>query len=32
MIQTGFAKPAHLFRDLDQFETWSQICLKNLFH
>ena len=29
--QTGFAEPSELARDLDQFETWSQICLKHLF-
>jgi predicted NUDIX family phosphoesterase len=28
---TGFAKPEELLRDLDQFETWSQICLQHLF-
>lgn len=31
MLQTGFSSPAELVRDLDQFETWSQICLKHLF-
>jgi len=28
---TGFAKPEDLLRDLDRFETWSQICLRHLF-
>ncbi len=31
IIQTGFATPAELLRDRDQFETWSQICLDHLF-
>jgi len=30
MIDAGFAPPEQLVRDLDQFETWSQICLKHL--
>jgi predicted NUDIX family phosphoesterase len=30
MINAGFAPPEQLVRDLDQFETWSQICLKHL--
>ena len=30
IIQTGFATPAELLRDRDQFETWSQICLDYL--
>ena len=30
IIQTGFATPAELLRDRDQFETWSQICLDHL--
>jgi predicted NUDIX family phosphoesterase len=30
IIQTGFATPAELARDRDQFETWSQICLDYL--
>ena len=29
--ETGFAQPEELLRDLDSFETWSQICLKHLF-
>ena len=31
MIQAGFAPPEQLLRELDEFETWSQICLKALF-
>ena len=31
MINAGFASPEHLLRDLDEFETWSQICLKHLY-
>ena len=31
IIQTGFATPADLARERDQFETWSQICLDHLF-
>ena len=31
ILETGFAHPADLLRDFDEFETWSQICLKNLF-
>ena len=31
MIETGFAPPAQLIAEADQFETWSEICLKNLF-
>ena len=31
MIDAGFAPPEHLLRELDEFETWSQICLKALF-
>ena len=31
MLQTGFASAPELARDLDQFETWSQICIKQLF-
>ena len=27
---TGFATPEELLADLDEFETWSQICLKQL--
>jgi predicted NUDIX family phosphoesterase len=28
---TGFAPPADLIARLEEFETWSQICLENLF-
>lgn len=31
MINAGFAPPEQLVRDLDEFETWSQICLKHLY-
>ena len=31
IIETGFAQPAELLQAIDQFETWSQICLKHLF-
>ncbi|MEZ6123666.1 MAG: phosphoesterase [Planctomycetaceae bacterium] len=31
MIQAGFTPQDVLLRELDQFETWSQICLKALF-
>ncbi len=31
ILETGFADPAELVRNADEFETWSQICLKNLF-
>ncbi|HLQ44203.1 MAG TPA: phosphoesterase [Planctomycetaceae bacterium] len=31
ILQTGFATPADLARERDQFETWSQICLDHLF-
>lgn len=31
IIQTGFATPAELAQERDQFETWSQICLDHLF-
>lgn len=31
MIETGFALPADLSNQRDQFETWSQICLDHLF-
>ncbi|HUG91696.1 MAG TPA: phosphoesterase [Planctomycetaceae bacterium] len=31
IIETGFADPADLKGDRDQFETWSQICLDYLF-
>ncbi|MCA8998525.1 MAG: phosphoesterase [Planctomycetaceae bacterium] len=30
IINTGFADPRDLAENLDQFETWSQICLKFL--
>ena len=30
IIETGFAAPEDLQQDLEQFETWSQICLKHL--
>ncbi len=30
MINAGFASPSELVNELDQFETWSQICLKYL--
>lgn len=32
IIHSGFANPAELVRSLDQFETWSQICLNYLIH
>ncbi len=31
MIQSGFAEPAQMAHEFDLFESWSQICLKNLF-
>lgn len=31
MIEAGFAQPEQLLRELDEFETWSQICLKALY-
>ena len=31
MIQAGFSSPAVLLEQLDEFETWSQICLEALF-
>jgi len=31
VINTGFATPEELTTDIDQFETWSQICIKHLF-
>ena len=31
MINAGFAPPEELVRKLDEFETWSQICLKHLY-
>jgi hypothetical protein len=30
MINAGFAPLAELLNQIDQFETWSQICLKFL--
>lgn len=30
ILNTGFARPAELVTQLDEFETWSQICLKHL--
>jgi predicted NUDIX family phosphoesterase len=30
ITQSGFAQPAQLIQELDQFETWSQICLNYL--
>lgn len=30
MINAGFASPEKLMHEFDQFETWSQICLKYL--
>lgn len=31
IIETGFARPDELLAALDEFETWSQICLRALF-
>ncbi|MEO1980793.1 MAG: phosphoesterase, partial [Fuerstiella sp.] len=31
MIDARFAQPEELLRELDEFETWSQICLTALF-
>lgn len=31
MLNAGFASVDELRKDLDQFETWSQLCLKHLF-
>lgn len=31
MMEAGFAQPEQLLRELDEFETWSQICLEALF-
>lgn len=31
MLDAGFASTADLLRDVDQFETWSQLCLNHLF-
>ncbi len=30
MINAGFASPTELVNEIDQFESWSQICLKYL--
>jgi predicted NUDIX family phosphoesterase len=30
MLLSGFASSEELIRDLDQFETWSQLCLRHL--
>ncbi len=31
MLLTGFAPAEELAREIDQFETWSQLCLNHLF-
>lgn len=31
ILETGFSQPSELVREIEQFETWSQICLKSLF-
>jgi len=31
MLQAGFASTADLLREIDQFETWSKLCLQHLF-
>ncbi|MCH2210063.1 MAG: phosphoesterase [Fuerstiella sp.] len=31
MIDAGFAPPERLAGELEEFETWSQICLKHLY-
>lgn len=31
ILETGFANPSELIQAADEFETWSQICLKHLF-
>lgn len=31
MIEAGFSSPEQLVANLDEFETWSQFCLKSLF-
>ena len=31
MLQAGFASTADLLREIDQFETWSKLCLTHLF-
>lgn len=30
MMNAGFARPSELVRQIDEFESWSQICLKYL--
>ncbi len=30
IMETGFAQPSELAREIERFETWSQICLKFL--
>ena len=30
IIETGFARPSELACDLQEFETWSQICLEHI--
>lgn len=31
MIDSGFRSPSEILKNLDDYETWSQICLKALF-
>jgi len=31
ILDAGFVEPSELLASLDQFETWSQICLRHLF-
>lgn len=31
ILEAGFAQPSQLLQQVDQFETWSQICLQHLF-
>lgn len=31
MLESGFTSADELVRDIDQFETWSQLCLRHLF-
>ncbi len=31
MLESGFTSSDELVRDIDQFETWSQLCLTHLF-
>jgi predicted NUDIX family phosphoesterase len=31
IIETGFANSSELIQAVDEFETWSQICIKHLF-